>query len=562
MLIRKLLIVVLICLIIAASVSLVLLKSYRTAQHELALALSLLNENKIDQAYMAFTRLEESFWVRNHARLGRIITAVLTHRDHTSIPQPGKEDMHTVHIDRYHLPSLLKKQFRSANFDTCAALAQIGRFYKVEAADIYYAAALLEKGETELAFQLYSRLPHRLKSTFMGTRVKQTLEFLRAGARKIVRDHRGELIGFIDDHREFTFYRPQYRAYIQPVVLKEILNSADTPRGFRLSIDLELSRTALEALGENRGSIVLVKPGTGEILAAVSDEQTVKAGGEGASPAFEQMLEPASILKLVTITAAYRSGLNPDEEIRGKKCRGAKRYSGKFLYCPAAQGELYGLDHALAVSCNTSFADLGVAVGWEKMLAELRLFGFDSQKENPFPFGRIIIDRGDDRALADLAIGLENTRITPVHAAFIAAVFAADGTWVNPELISARDGFTGLCPVAMERVRGISGGVRILNEGWLPAIRNAMWAVTRYGGTAAFIAPIGFQVYMKTGTGGNARDGFHINYIGYSPGDRRGIAFCVRVTGKRTSSRIRRAGYAVNKELLIRLKRIALRGGI
>jgi peptidoglycan glycosyltransferase len=395
----------------------------------------------------------------------------------------------------------------------------------------------------------------------MGNRLKQTFAFLRAGARKIVRDRRGELVGFIGAAGEFTFYRPEYHAYFQPVVINEIKNST-IPRGFRLSIDLELSRMALESLGDKRGSIVLVKPGTGEILAAVSDEKTVKKMGGGSSPAFEQMLEPASILKLVTLTAALRKGLNPDMEITGMNCRGAKRYSGKILYCPSAQGELYGLEHALAVSCNTAFADLGVAVGWEKMLAELRLFGFDMEQENPFPFGRIIIDKGDKRALADLAIGLENTVITPVHGAFIAAVFANNGTWVYPELVSGRDGFTGLCPTRIKSIGGIAKGVRILNEEWLPPIRDAMWAVTRYGGTAAFIAPIGFQVSMKTGTGGNARNGFHINYIGFGPGDRGDIAFCVRVTGKRTSYRIRRAGYRVNRDLLTGLKRLMDRGGL
>jgi cell division protein FtsI/penicillin-binding protein 2 len=89
-----------------------------------------------------------------------------------------------------------------------------------------------------------------------------------------------------------------------------------------------------------------------------------------------------------------------------------------------------------------------------------------------------------------------------------------------------------------------------------------MWAVTRYGGTAGFVAPSGFQVYMKTGTGGSYRDGYHVNYIGFVPKDQGNIAFCVRVTNKRTSSRVRRAAYKTNRELLIRLKQLAeQRGG-
>jgi peptidoglycan glycosyltransferase len=214
---------------------------------------------------------------------------------------------------------------------------------------------------------------------------------------------------------------------------------------------------------------------------------------------------------------------------------------------------LQGLEHALAVSCNTAFADLGVKIGWDKMLDELRLFGFDSEMESSFPLGKIIISKGDKRALADLAIGLENTVITPVHGALIAAVFANNGSWVYPELLHASDGFIGLSPKKIKRIKGVAKGVRILDESWLPPIRDAMWAVTRFGGTAGFIAPIGFQVRMKTGTGGNYREGFHVNYIGCGPDDKGSIAFCVRITGKRSSARVRRAAYRVNRELLIRL---------
>ena len=217
---------------------------------------------------------------------------------------------------------------------------------------------------------------------------------------------------------------------------------------------------------------------------------------------------------------------------------------------------------AMAMSCNIAFANLGVKVGWEKMLNELRLFGFDSEVSNPFPLGKIIINQGDDRALADLSIGLEDTRVTPVHAALIAAVFANRGSWIFPRLIKSRDGLTGLSPGRNETVKGVSRGMKILDESWLPLIYESMMAVTRYGGTAAFISPGGFRVRMKTGTGGNSRDGFHINYIGFGPKDSGNIAFCVRITSKRSSHRARKAGYEANHELLIRLKQLAdERGG-
>lgn len=554
----KILLTIVVGLIIAGLVSITTVYSYKKAHGQLEWAQYLLSENNVEKAKEIFSGLETSFWVNEHARLGSVITRVLTGDTYAVIPLPEKE---TIHIEDFQLPLLLKKQFASSAFDACTDLAVIGRFYGVEAADIYYSAALLENGETQKAFGYYMALSKKLKNTKMGYRLNETFELLHAGAHRIVRDRRGKLAGTVGPDGEFKFIRPEYRELIQPVIIKELMGCT-IKRGIRLSIDLELSRLALESMGESRGSIVLLKPGTGEILAAVSDEKTKKQMGDESSPAFEQMLEPASILKLVTTTAAFRSNIDPDIEITGKSCRGAKRYSGKVLYCPSGKEKLYGLDHALANSCNTAFADLGVKVGWEKMLDELRLFGFDSRMSNPFPLGKIVISKGDNRSLADLSIGLENTRITPVHAVLIASVFANNGIWVYPELVNAVDGFAGLSPGRIERINGIRKGLKIVENNWLPSIRGAMSAVAGYGGTAGNIAPDGFPVRMKTGTGGNRRDGFHINYIGFGPGGTGDIAFCVRVTGKRTSPRVRRAGFRVNRELLYRLKHHAeTRGG-
>ena len=102
----------------------------------------------------------------------------------------------------------------------------------------------------------------------------------------------------------------------------------------RLSVDLALSRAAREALGGRRGSIVLVEPRTGAVLAAVSDERT--AAAEGAA-AFTQRREPASIAKVLTAAAAYRAGLDADAEIGRMTCTGVERYGGKPLWCALAR---------------------------------------------------------------------------------------------------------------------------------------------------------------------------------------------------------------------------------
>lgn len=551
-------ILILVTLLIIGLLALRVFFLYQKNRHELREAQRLLHDNKIGEAKALFSHLEGASWVKTNARLGSIITAILNDRELGDFSLPREDE---VNISAYHLPYLMKKQFALAAYDRCLELAKIGRYYGEDVATLYYAAALLEKGDPRLAELYYSKLPESLKKTIMGNRLKETLKLLHNGSVRVVRDRRGKLIGTLSNKHVFSFYRPEYRHLIQPVVVREIeafyRNANGKVRnGFRVCMDLELSQLALESLGIHQGSIVLIKPDTGEILAAVSDEVTCTKMGAQASPAFEQMMEPASISKLMTVTAAFRDGLDPNTEIAAVHCYNGKMYAGKFLYCASGKAKLQGLAHALAISCNSAFADLGVKLGWDKMLAELHRYGFEAPGDYPFPFGKIIIKSGDDRALADLSIGLEDTLITPLHAALIASVFAVDGYWSFPELLYAVDGLTGLSPVRFGNLREPKKGTRLVETAWLPVIRDAMNAVTDFGGTASFVDPEGFQVYMKTGTSGNFDNGFHINYIGYGPVDQdiQTIAYCVRVTGKRSTSQVRQAGYRVNEELLLRLK--------
>src|SRR6185295_18984817 len=191
-----------------------------------------------------------------------------------------------------------------------------------------------------------------------------------------------------------------------------------------------------------RGSIVLVDARTGSLLAAVSDALT--RAREGAA-VFTQRLEPASIAKLLTAAAAYRSGLDPDASIARMTCTGVERYGGQQLWCPYPSGPLAGLDDALAKSCNVAFANLGVQLGARRMVDEYRRWGFDAGALALLGgAGRIHTPARTPRQLADLSIGLELVDVTPLHAALIAAVVADDGRLPEPRVLSGPCGALGL----------------------------------------------------------------------------------------------------------------------
>lgn len=493
-----------------------------------------------------FSGLSSSMWFGNEARMGLAISVIMSG---SGDRQPALELDSDTEISRFHLSLLMLKTLREGNYQRLQLLARLGSHFLLETAPLYEAAAALELKDFPEAAKSLHPVAGKFGKSILKRKLAEALELVNSGKINIVRDRNGETIGYFEANGDFSLVDEELKRYLQPVYLKNALNR---PRGngIILSIDLDASRYAFSLLEGSRGSIVLLEEGSNEILVAVSDEKTRAKMGEISSPAFEQQLEPASISKLITTVAALRAGIDPDEVISHIFCNGAKKYAGEILWCASKQGHLSGLNHALAASCNISFADLGVMIGWEGMLLELKNFGFDTKSGNPYSLGNIVRAAGNDRHLADLSIGLENTEANTLHCALLASVFANKGYFKDPEFVHATDGYLGYSLKKPQR----DAGRRAVESRWLPRIAEAMKEVS-ISGTAKNIAPWDFPVAMKTGTGGNWGNGFHINYVGYGPSEAARLTFGVRITNKSRSFQARRTGYSVTKKLLHYLKK-------
>lgn len=507
-------------------------------------ARAFLIDGDVVRARTLFASLVDSPFVGERARLGRAATQILS-----GSPSPITLTLGTEQAGWLPWVVLSRSAFDRGDFSACLHLSELAEKLGQPTLSTLTAAALIESGKSAQARRLQREIARE-----PGELAERVREYLAATASSadgaavkgpLLRDRKGKLLARLEGNDlELTANVPPE---LIPRAVAELLDPANVGT-VRLALDLELSRLAFSALGGYRGSIVLVEPKSGEVLAAVSDRRTFRQGG---TPAFEQLREPASISKLITATAALRAGYDPDAEIADMTCRGHQAFSGKPLYCSSISGRLRGLSHAMAVSCNVAFADLGVRLGRQRMLEELRYYGFVTSRQ-PFPYGQILEPEGDARQLADLSIGLEATAITPLHAALLAAVMANHGVMPTPTLIAAEDGLLGLHPRAVAR----NPGQRVLEPTWLPILLRAMEAVADYG-TASAMAPRGFPVAMKTGTASEARYGFHTNYIGVGPLPEPRIAFSVRITDQPTSRKVRRAARFVTERLLYRLGRYA-----
>ena len=326
----------------------------------------------------------------------------------------------------------------SQQLDAAAAVARLMRRSGDPLGSLYEAVVALESGNESLAREAAaaSRVP--LASRGPGARLARVLAARDAGARTLLLDARGELVATVDARG--TLQEAPDAAGLVPGLLERLEATSGAPAA-RLSVDLELSRAALWALGDARGSIVLVDAASGLVRAAVSDARTLAR--EGAA-AFTQRREPASIAKVLTAAAAYRAGVDPDAAIARMTCNGVERYGGKPLWCAFPGGPLAGLDDALAQSCNVAFANVGMRLGAGLMRDEYRRWGFDAVGPALLgSAGRVHTEPRTPRQLADLSIGLEVVDVTPLHAALLAAVVANDGRLPEPRLLAGPCGPLG-----------------------------------------------------------------------------------------------------------------------
>lgn len=511
------------------SLGFLVLESYYSEREYLALAKVRLLEGDFDGASQGFSLLADSFWVSEDALAGWDMSSIL-----------GGGISSTLHstaasIDPNGFPYrlLLFQALMGGKYESCRDLAVFLKGREVWA-PLFRAAALLELGNEIGGEVLFGDL----ENCWLGERLRRTWQWLEEGPELVVYDRRGTALGVLRD--QGGFHATESYNLIPPEFVSQVKRSGGV-HGCRLSLDHELSRIASVALEGYRGSIVILSLRTGDVLVAVSDKKTIEKEG---TAAFRQLREPASISKLITTTAALRAGVDPDASVSKMSCRGAERYRGGILYCSYRAGPLEGLDHAMAISCNIAFANLGVMVGREGMVNELSRYGFDFKAALGLTYGEILQKEGNQLQLADLSIGLEATSITPIHAALIAAVYGNQGVMPKPRLLAAEDGWLGLSPAPFYP----NQGKKVIDAAWIPELLESMKAVTN-GGTASGISVPSFEVAMKTGTGRNKNLGFHTNYIGIGPMPKPKIAFCIRVTNQPTSGRVRRATLRVGRRL-------------
>ncbi len=339
--------------------------------------------------------------------------------------------------------------------------------------------------------------------------------------------------------------------------LTNLLTGRDTRGGnVLLTINKQAQAAAYAALGNRKGAVVALDPSTGAILAAVStpsydpnalsshSPDSIQAAYQryNADPndpllnrAFDVTYPPGSVFKLVVSAAALKDGRTPQSRIPAVNALTLPQTNTQlrnFAGEQCADGRTDTLDHALTISCNTAFAQLGMDLGTDTIKQQAALFGIDG---NDFTMplrvaGSSVGPIVDKAALAQSSIGQRDVRITPLQAAMISAGIANGGKLMKPYLV-AQEQAPNLAVLSHADPQLLN---EVMTSGQAALETQMMVDVVNKGtGTAAQIA--GIQVAGKTGTADNGTqrpDGSYVNpphawFSGFAPATNPKIAVAV-----------------------------------
>jgi penicillin-binding protein A len=289
-----------------------------------------------------------------------------------------------------------------------------------------------------------------------------------------------------------------------------------------VTLDYRIQNAALKALEKYAGAIVLLDVQKGDILAAASSSKS-----PGTAVATHVMYEPGSIIKMITLAGALESRSNP-EKLFPLQCDGALKLSdNQAFYCWKAHGQVKDANVATAVSCNVAFAKIGLAMKQADLLSNLRRFGFDAKLKGdyfPLQLGKTIEGEMNDRDVANLSIGLENLKITPLHSAMIAAAIANEGVCMAPRVLLNYRNVIGL-PYSAAQPKVYA---TFMSKQTADVLSKAMEQVVLHPeGTGRRASVPGLPIAMKTGTAGEGATGYDAILIGFVPVKKPKVAFAI-----------------------------------
>jgi len=300
--------------------------------------------------------------------------------------------------------------------------------------------------------------------------------------------------------------------------------------------ELQAAARTFEAAG---GSVVVVNPYTGEILALASwpffnpNDYTTSQPEQRRDRAMSDVFEPGSTMKMFTVAAGLADGvITPTQKLY---CEKGVMQIDNVTIRDTHPSEWLSISQILAVSSNICAAKIGLGMGEAKLYDALRRFGFGQESGLPFPGEAPGTLRPRSRPwvqveTASAAFG-QGIGVTNMQMAMAAAALANGGELMEPLLVRKVTTSSG------EIVRDVAPHVRrrVVSKEVARAVSEMLVAVTEGEGTGTEAAIDGYRVAGKTATaqksdpktGRYSIDKYIGSFVGFVPAEKPVVAIAV-----------------------------------
>ncbi len=363
----------------------------------------------------------------------------------------------------------------------------------------------------------------------------------------------GEATAFITGQMQVgrTFLERQYWGELYSVdiplleqIKRKVSGKEAEGNSIVTTIDMELQKSAYEALNGYRGAIGVMEVKTGRILAMVSAPsynpnelliQWESLNARSDAPFLNRfssgLYPPGSTFKLVT-TLAYLQQHKAAEF--SYTCTGTARFRNTTVHCnnEKAHGE-QTLLQAFANSCNTAYAYMGEQISNADYMAVAERLGFEMVWEDTLPYKQssfFVTEETADASRVQVSFGQGEVLMTPFHKLMLAAGIANGGTVKLPYLVERMENCNGnavaLYSSGGEKNLMASEAAKLLTDYMIAASKDKMQE----------FADRGITVAGKTGSA-ESPEGTHSWYLCFAPAEDPQIAIVVLMEGAGSGSR-------------------------
>jgi cell division protein FtsI (penicillin-binding protein 3) len=325
---------------------------------------------------------------------------------------------------------------------------------------------------------------------------------------------------------------------------QKITSEAIRGNTIRLTIDRDVQwvaqeaiRTVVKSSRALSGTVVVMNPKTGEILAHASYPSFEPGNTKGVdpyrwqNPSVQEVYEPGSTGKIITIASAIEEGKIAPETVMTIPYK-LKRSNKVFHDHEPHPVQKLTLAGALAVSSNTGAIKVGEMLSNDKLHSYLKKFGIAEKPGSGLPgeeTGKLLdVSEWSGTTAPTVAFG-QGYSLTALQATSVFATIANDGVRVTPTVIAGISDAAGRYTPANKQ-----NSVRVISADTAKQMRLMMESVVSASGTAPAAAIPGYRVAGKTGTAQRHNDscgcyrGYTASFIGFAPADK--PEFVVSVT--------------------------------